>query len=239
MGPRADETGMAGFEIGRRVSEAALMAPSLPPSIWTSASIARSIPISSAASRWNMVTSLTRRIAIVLPRSTSRSTKDSKLWKPFAPYSLRAWMSLRMRPMSKKVRGSVFLSARSFSRQLWSSPICALISSTATGVRIVARALPGGGGSAARLRASAACLAAWRAAHGAAPRRPSARFGRSSSAAASLDFLPFLPSEAPAGFAAANDCFVGFSVAFPFCGAAFAFLLAITLSAGPNEVPEI
>src|SRR5205823_2105324 len=43
---------------------------------------------------------------------------------------------------------------------------------------MVARALPGGGGSAARARASAACLAAWRAAQGAAPRRPSLRFGR-------------------------------------------------------------
>src|SRR4051812_7455036 len=41
---------------------------------------------------------------------------------------------------------------------------------------MVARALPGGGGSAARARASAACLAAWRAAQGAAPRRPSLRF---------------------------------------------------------------
>src|SRR5271154_7079250 len=41
---------------------------------------------------------------------------------------------------------------------------------------MVARALPGGAGSAARARASAACLAAWRAAQGAGPRRPSLRF---------------------------------------------------------------
>src|SRR4051794_13381807 len=40
---------------------------------------------------------------------------------------------------------------------------------------MVARALPGGAGCAARARASAACLAAWRAAQGAAPRRPSLR----------------------------------------------------------------
>src|SRR5271170_7364591 len=50
-----------------------------------------------------------------------------------------------------------------------------LMSSASTGVRIVARALPGRGGSAARARASAACLAACRAAQGAAPRRPSLR----------------------------------------------------------------
>src|SRR5688572_24452421 len=53
------------------------------------------------------------------------------------------------------------------------------MSSAFAGVRIVARALPGSGGSAARARASAACFAAWRAAQGAAPRRPSLRFGGS------------------------------------------------------------
>src|SRR5262245_22990083 len=42
---------------------------------------------------------------------------------------------------------------------------------------MVARALPGGGGSAARARASAACFAACRAAQGAAPRSPSLRLG--------------------------------------------------------------
>src|SRR5205823_804310 len=54
--------------------------------------------------------------------------------------------------------------------------ILALISSAPEGTRMVTRALPGGAGSAARARASAACLAAWRAAQGAAPRRPSFRF---------------------------------------------------------------
>src|SRR5580692_11814465 len=49
------------------------------------------------------------------------------------------------------------------------------MSSAPVGTRMVARALPGSGGSAARARASAACLAAWRAAQGAAPRRPSLR----------------------------------------------------------------
>src|SRR5580693_7347155 len=49
------------------------------------------------------------------------------------------------------------------------------MSSASTGVRIVALALPGSGGSAARARASAACFAACRAAHGAAPRSPSLR----------------------------------------------------------------
>src|SRR5579864_812715 len=49
------------------------------------------------------------------------------------------------------------------------------MSSAPTGTRMVARALPGSGGSAARALASAACFAAWRAAHGAAPRNPSLR----------------------------------------------------------------
>src|SRR5512144_1508531 len=49
------------------------------------------------------------------------------------------------------------------------------MSSAPIGTRMVARALPGGAGCAARARASAACLAAWRAAQGAAPRRPSLR----------------------------------------------------------------
>src|SRR5580698_4567847 len=50
------------------------------------------------------------------------------------------------------------------------------MSSAPVGTRMVARALPGGAGSAARARASAACLAACRAAQGAAPRSPSLRF---------------------------------------------------------------
>src|SRR5687768_10697532 len=69
------------------------------------------------------------------------------------------------------------------------------MSSAMRGVRIVARALPGSGGSAARARASAACFAACRAAHGAAPRRPSLRFGGSGDLSAfcvPADFAPFL-----------------------------------------------
>src|ERR1700677_3957534 len=91
------------------------------------------------------------------------------------------------------------------------------MSSASTGVRIVARALPGSGGSAARARASAACLAAWRAAQGAAPRRPSLRLRLPASS---------LPAAAfgCAVFAAA----VGFVA---FVAAAF-FVFAISISVG-------
>ena len=47
--------------------------------------------------------------------------------------------------------------------------------SASCGVRNVARALPGFGGSRLRRAASAACRSAWRSAHGAAPRRPNLR----------------------------------------------------------------
>ena len=73
------------------------------------------------------------------------------------------------------------------------------MSSASTGVRIVARALPGSGGSAARALASAACFAAWRAAHGAAPRSPSFR-------------LSGVPSSLPA---AAAPAFAGLAAALP------------------------
>src|SRR5688572_12003029 len=89
------------------------------------------------------------------------------------------------------------------------------MSSAFAGVRIVARALPGSGGSAARARASAACFAAWRAAQGAAPRRPSFRFGGSGAAAACAR--------------PADDAFAPFFAdleSFPFA----AFLLAITVA---------
>src|SRR6476661_11002944 len=82
------------------------------------------------------------------------------------------------------------------------------MSSAPWGTRIVARALPGKGGSAALARASAACLAAWRAAQGAAPRSPSFRFG--ASAAALLSAFP------AAGFAPFLEPFA--SAAFPFAG---------------------
>src|SRR5262245_40379240 len=81
------------------------------------------------------------------------------------------------------------------------------MASAVAGVRIVARALPGSGGSAARARASAACFAACRAAHGAAPRRPSLRFGGSG-------FLStFDPAVLAPFFAEALA-----STAFPFAG---------------------
>src|SRR5580704_13619785 len=79
------------------------------------------------------------------------------------------------------------------------------MSSAPVGTRIVARALPGRGGSAARARASAACLAAWRAAQGAAPRRPSLRLrGPSSFPAAppAFGWAAFAPA---AGFIDADD----------------------------------
>src|SRR5215510_10451951 len=80
--------------------------------------------------------------------------------------------------MSKKPLLRFLRYDRICKRALCSSPILALSSSAPVGTRMVARALPGGGGSAARARASAACLAAWRAAQGAAPRSPSLRLGR-------------------------------------------------------------
>ena len=91
-----------------------------------------------------------------------------------------------------------------------------LMSSASTGVRIVARALPGSGGSAARARASAACFAACRAAQGAAPRSPSLRLRPPASS------LP-APALACAGFAGAP----GFTE--PFVTAAF-FVFAISFS---------
>src|SRR3982751_4872602 len=99
---------------------------------------------------------------------------------------------------------------RIWTRQLCSSPILCLISSAPDGTRIVALALPGGGGSAARARASAACFAAWRAAQGAAPRRPSLRFGASGvlSAFPAADLAPLLEPFASAAFP-----FAGFLVA--------------------------
>src|SRR5882724_8296155 len=56
-----------------------------------------------------------------------------------------------------------------------SSPIEALMRSASCGVRRVARALPGLGGSRLRRAASAACRSACLSAQGAAPRRPNLR----------------------------------------------------------------
>src|SRR5580704_3468177 len=106
------------------------------------------------------------------------------------------------------------------------------MSSAFSGVRMVARALPGSGGSAARARASAACFAACLAAHGAAPRRPSLR-------------LRGEPSSLPAaGFAAAPLCPAdGFMADWPlpdpppFCVDAF-FDLAISISVR-GKAPEL
>src|SRR5262249_48953584 len=94
--------------------------------------------------------------------------------------------------MSKNPLLRFFRYERIWRSALWSSPIFALSSSAPVGTRIVARALPGGGGSAARARASAACLAAWRAAQGAAPRRPSFRLGRAPASGAATAEVPGL-----------------------------------------------
>jgi len=55
-------------------------------------------------------------------------------------------------------------------------PMRCLMLSAPAGVRRVARALPGLGALSMRAAASSACLAAWRAAQGAAPRIASRRF---------------------------------------------------------------
>src|SRR5262249_47520699 len=80
------------------------------------------------------------------------------------------WMSFRMTPMSKNVLWRFFRRPLIWTSALWRSPIFALMSSAPCGVRMVARALPGSGGSAARAPASAACLAAVPAARGPPPR---------------------------------------------------------------------
>src|SRR5262245_55900554 len=81
---------------------------------------------------------------------------------------------------------------------------------------MVARALPGGAGSAARARASAACLAAARAAQGAAPRRPSLRLAGSPPAP------PF--DEAPSSLMIASDGRVTEASGFFALDASFALL---------------
>src|SRR5579864_6319570 len=98
------------------------------------------------------------------------------------------------------------------------------MSSAPVGLRIVARALPGSGGSAARARASAACLAAWRAAQGAAPRRPSFRLSGDESS------FP-APPLGGAGFAGAA-CFVEALVAAGF----FVFAMSLSVRAKPSEL---
>src|SRR5579863_2263123 len=98
------------------------------------------------------------------------------------------------------------------------------MSSAFSGVRMVARALPGRGGSAARARASAACFAAWRAAQGAAPRRPSLRFSAPLSSEG-FGGGPFPVGAAPGFLPVAAPLGEG-----PFCFAAF--LLAALVCAG-------
>src|SRR5262245_57067498 len=83
------------------------------------------------------------------------------------------------------------------------------------GTRIVARALPGGAGPAAR--ASAACFAAWRAAHGAAPRRPSLRFAGTATSALGSSLMRGTPGFTIAGFDATppgRTLFAEFTFAF-------------------------
>src|SRR6187551_1474787 len=63
-----------------------------------------------------------------------------------------------------------------------------LMLSASSGERRVPRALPGLGAERLRAAASSACLAAWRAAHGAAPRMPSLRFPPASVTSAFFDF---------------------------------------------------
>src|SRR5258708_14633986 len=84
-------------------------------------------------------------------------------------------MLLRTTPISRKFLLRFLRSALTWASAACKSRTFCLMSSASMGVRMVARALPGSGGSAARARASAACLAAWRAAQGAAPRSPSLR----------------------------------------------------------------
>src|SRR4051812_46068597 len=80
---------------------------------------------------------------------------------------------------------------------------------------MVARALPGGGGSAARARASAACLAAWRAAQGAAPRSPSLRFEGPPLGSSRMIGLPGLASPVSAAdFFVLTEVVVFFFAAF-------------------------
>src|ERR1700722_13546577 len=118
--------------------------------------------------------------------------------------------------MSKNVLSRFLRNPLMRDSALWRSRTFCLMSSAFSGVRMVALALPGSGGSAARARASAACLAAWRADQGGAPRRPSLRLrGPSSFAAAPL---PVAGLEAAAGFIEA------------FVTAAAFFVLAMSLS---------
>src|SRR5690349_24322163 len=99
------------------------------------------------------------------------------------------------------------------------------MASADAGVRIVARALPGSGGSAARARASAACFAAWRAAHGAAPRSPSFRFEAEPPFGSSLiTGLPGLPSDASADDFFPLDAFEA-TLDFFFTAEAFALVV--------------
>src|SRR6478736_2693063 len=67
---------------------------------------------------------------------------------------------------------------------LSSSLRCCLMPSALSGERRVPRALPGLGGELLRAAASSACLAAWRAAQGAAPRMPSRRLPAASAVSA-------------------------------------------------------
>src|SRR5580658_5169919 len=89
-------------------------------------------------------------------------------------------MSFKTTPMSKNVFARFLRSVLICESAACRSRTVCLMPSAFSGVRMVARALPGSGGSAARALASAACLAACRAAHGAAPRKPSLRLRGSS-----------------------------------------------------------
>src|SRR6187431_1437176 len=108
-------------------------------------------------------------------------------------------MCLSSTPIWKKPSSKFLRRARIRTSTFRSSLMRCLMTSASSGERSVPRALPGLGGERFLAAASSACLAAWRAAQGAAPRMPSRRLPEASLTSALVERARFLPEAAAGG----------------------------------------